>query len=171
MTLLLWSRQLQTHTSPDLRRVSFITLLKRILKLCTLKLNMERIGFVTRTHEASPLRNPFFVPPSIKSWRASLTPVKRWVQHERFSPQFPVCKQKQRRVWLGFFNIFPFPRSLRIFVFLLVAQYGKKCLFSFLFFYCVEPVFSGHPGLVKDYVSILNFVIMSRHQDAIQTSR
>ena len=120
MTLFFRSIQLQTHNSPDLPRVSSVPLFKHILNLCTFILRAERTKFALKMRNASPFANSFYTS-SKKYWQVSTTPARRWVQYVRFTPQFPVCKQKQSRVRLGSFNIFTFPRSLTIFfVFLLV---------------------------------------------------
>ena len=57
---------LPEHTTPDtyfsssLSRIIY-SLFLRILKLCTLLLNVERNGFVLRTSKLSPLANPFLI--------------------------------------------------------------------------------------------------------------
>ena len=49
-----------THISSHLRQVS-IPFFKHILKLCTLLLHVEGVGFVLRMRDASPSTNPSFV--------------------------------------------------------------------------------------------------------------
>ena len=50
-----------TYISLHLRQVSSIPLFKHILKLCTLLLHAEGVGFVLRMHNASPSTNPSFM--------------------------------------------------------------------------------------------------------------
>ena len=48
-----------THISSHLRQVT-IPFFKHILKLCTLLLHVEGVGFVLRMRDASPSMNPSF---------------------------------------------------------------------------------------------------------------